>query len=273
MHQRYLKVSAEIQESWHRLIELTLLAFQIVNKIQSMSRFFIVSSFGGKRLHNSTLKATAGNCTPMSSLGQIKPLCKVIELNSSQDFSLVKLYPIKSATNEDSLSFPFGFAFWRKWELLKKHFIYLQLRSQLQPLEGFHPRQESSPAGGSFRGKEQVKVRGPRPTRLPAGASIAGTRVSSQQNVLALHRYGLCFWRNAPVSTWKTMQYHVKHLVWSYCKPQLDSGFMEIFPIAQHQNPATAEASWGFTAGPGGGEGGGAGQSCPAACAAKVLTL
>lgn len=142
-----------------------------------MSRFFIVSSSGGKRLHDSSPEATAGNCAPMSSLGQIKPLCKVIELNSSQDFSLVKLYPIKTATNEDSLSSPFGFAFWRKWELLKKHFIYLQLRSQLQPLEGFHYRQESSPAGGSFRGggEEQVKVCGLRPARVLAGARASRT--------------------------------------------------------------------------------------------------
>lgn len=165
------------------------LAFQIVNKIQSMSRLFIVSSSGGKCLHNSTLKTMAGNCTPMSSLGQIKPLWKVTELNFSQDFSPVKLYPIKTASNEDAPSFPFGFAFWRKWELLKKHFICLQLRSQLQPLECFHWRQESSPAGGSFTGKEQVEVCGLRRYSLYTGmTSLSG----------------------------KPCKYHEKCLVWSY---------------------------------------------------------
>lgn len=69
----------------------------------------------------------------------------------------------------------FWLCFPKKIELLKKHFIYLQLRSWLQPLEGFHPSSYCKPQTQyeimNISTKAQCKNVGTAkvPSGLPAG--------------------------------------------------------------------------------------------------------
>lgn len=170
--------------------------FQIVNKTRSMPRFFVVSSSGGKRLHSPTLKATAGNCSLMSSLGQIKPLCKVIELNSSQDFSLAKLKPIKTATNEDSLSFLLALLS-EENGAIKKAF-YLSAIKEPTIASGRFP-----PKAGEQSCRWAMSLMGW--AAEDAGAGEGGLQVHGLMPSWAQPE-GRCFWGNGPISTHKTRQ-------------------------------------------------------------------
>lgn len=89
---------------------------------------------------------------------------------------------------------------------IKKAFYFSAIKVSTTAFGRLPPKAGEQLCGGSSRGggEEQGKVHGLR--RVLAGASIAGVRPSHQQNVLTLHEYGLCFWRNAPVLTWKTTQ-------------------------------------------------------------------